>query len=348
LARERLAVLGATGYTGRLVCGSARSLGLPLRLVGRRREALEAVAGPDDEVRVADARDVEALADAFDGVGAVVSLAGPFLAVGFAAVEAAIRAGAHYVDSSGEQAFAREIYERFDARASERGVALLTSFGFDYVPGDLAARIAAEGLEPVDKLAVAYAVSSIAASRGTRRTIGHVLGQGQVAYVERRLVPSRIGATTRSFVFPWGERPAVEWGGTEPLTVPRHTDVATVRSYVRAPRVAGAFGRVAGAAAPLVRVAGAIGRAGPSQRARDRTRFAVVAEARGALGARRATVTGTDVYGLTGLLLARAAEALLRGEVRKPGALAPAQAFDARGFAERLEPLLRVAPTEDL
>ena len=36
-------MLGATGYTGRLVVEQARALDIPVRLVGRRREALEAL-----------------------------------------------------------------------------------------------------------------------------------------------------------------------------------------------------------------------------------------------------------------------------------------------------------------
>jgi len=349
LARDRpLAVLGATGYTGRLVCAAARSLGIPLRLVGRRREALEELAASREEIRLADARDLDTLVAAFDGAFAVVSLAGPFLELGFAPVQAAIRAGAHYLDSSGEQEFAWHVFERFGPSATARGIALLTSFGFDYVPGDLAARLAAEGLEPLDEVAVAYAVSSIASSHGTRRTIGHVLAQRQVAYEQGRYVPSRIGATTRSFRFPWGEAGAVEWGGTEPLTVPRHTDVGTVRSYVRAPRIAAPLMRLAHLAAPFVRIAGAIGPAGPSERTRSCARFAVVAEARGRAGARRVTLTGTDVYGLTGLLLARGAEALERGEASGSGALAPAEALDPGAFLEKLEPLIRLESVEDV
>lgn len=348
MAGEPVAVLGATGYTGRLVCARARELGLPLRLVGRRRDALERLAAEGEEVRVADACDPDALVAALDGAGALVSLAGPFLDVGLGPVEAAVRAGVHYLDSSGEQPFAWHVYSRFGESARERGVALLTSFGFDFVPGDLAARLAADGLDRVDELAVGYAVSSAASSRGTRRTIGRVLGQRLVAYEGGRLVPSRIGATTRSFLFPWGEASAVEWGGTEPLTVPRHTQVRTVRSYVRAPRAAAPLARAGRAAAPLARLAGRVGPDGPSERTRERTRFAVVAEARGPEGRRRATLTGSDVYGLTALLLARGAEALLRDEARGAGALAPAEAFDAAGFVARLEPLLRVSGIEEL
>ena len=66
-AERPLAVLGATGYTGRLVVEQARELGLPLRLVGRQREELERLARDEEEIRVADARDEAQLIEAFDG-----------------------------------------------------------------------------------------------------------------------------------------------------------------------------------------------------------------------------------------------------------------------------------------
>jgi short subunit dehydrogenase-like uncharacterized protein len=343
-----LAVLGATGYTGRLVVEHARRLGLPLRLVGRRRDALEAMARDGEQVRVADARDEIALRGAFEGVAAVASTAGPFLEVGHAPVEAAIGVGAHYLDTTGEQAFAREVYERYGWRAAEAGVVLLTQFGFDYVPGDIAARLAAEGLEgPLDGVAVAYAISGASPSRGTMRSLAAILRNPLVSYVDGKLVPTQVGATARRMQFPFGERLVVEWGGGEPLTVPRHTRVREVRSYVRAPRVASGLGRFARIGAPLAGLAARV-LADPSEEARGKARFAVVAEAWNAAGGRRATLTGSDVYGLTGLIVARGAEALLRGEARGTGALAPAEAFDARAFADRLAPLAELAAVETL
>ena len=231
-----LAVLGATGYTGRLVVEQARALGIPLRLVGRRAEALEELAGDGEEVRVADAGHEAELIEAFDGAFAVASTAGPFLDVGTKPVGAAIAVGAHYLDTSAEQAFARVVYDGFGESADERDLVLLTSFGFDYAPGDFAARLAAEGLdEPLEEVVVAYATKRQPTSRGTRETIGHTMGQPQVAW-EGRVVSSRFGKTTRRVRFPTGERSVVEWGGTEPLTVPRHTNVRRVRSYFAAPR----------------------------------------------------------------------------------------------------------------
>lgn len=346
MADERpLAILGATGYTGRLVVEHARKLGLRVRLVGRRREALEELAQPGDEIRVADARHEAELISAFEGAFAVASTAGPFLEVGTKPVGAAIAVGAHYVDSSGEQEFARRVYEGFGESAEEREIVLLTSFGFDYVPGDFAARLAAAELgDAVDEVIVAYASSSNATSPGTRRTLGFVLAQQQVAW-ENGFVPSRFGKTTRRVSFPDGEHTVVEWGGTEPLTVPRHTRVRRVRSYFRFPRVVALAGLAGPVAAPVLRRIGRVG-GEPSPEKRGATRWTVVAEARSRAGGARATLTGRDFYGLTGALLANGADALRAGEANAVGALAPAEAFDVRSFAARLAPLLELGAVE--
>ena len=142
-----LAILGVTGYTGRLVLDEARRAGLPLRLVGRRQDALNAVARPGEDVRVADAQSLGMLREAFAGVSVVASCAGPFLELGTAPVEAALAEGAHYLDTTGEQAFVKLVHERLGDVAAAAGVAALPAFGFDYVPGDLAARLAAEQVE---------------------------------------------------------------------------------------------------------------------------------------------------------------------------------------------------------
>jgi short subunit dehydrogenase-like uncharacterized protein len=341
-----LALLGATGYTGGLALESARAAGLPLRLVGRSAPALAAIARGGEEVRVADARDVEALREAFEGVRVVVSTAGPFLELGDAPVRAAIAAGAHYVDSSPEQAFARLVYETHDESARERGVELLPSFGFDFVLGDLAARIAAEGVEPADEIVVAYSVKRFRTSAGARRTLGDVLRQEQVAFENGVHVVSSFGATTRRIRFPDGEHTVVEWGGAEPLTVPRHTHVRNVRSYLRAPKVAARAGALRHVLAPVVRATAVAGR-GPGAKGRAKARWALVAEARGTSRHRRVTLEGSDVYAVTARLLVIGAEALLAGEITETGALAPAQAFDARALVARLEPLARLSSEEE-
>lgn len=341
-----LAVLGATGYTGSLVVERARELLLPLRLVGRRRDALERIAAEGDDIRVADARHEHELIEAFEGAFAVASTAGPFLEVGTKPVGAAIAAGAHYVDLNVEQEFTRVVYEGFGESAEERGLVLLPSFGVGYGVGDFASRLAAEELdEPLDEILVAYSARGVSTSAGTRRTASYVMAQEQVAW-EDGLVPTRFGKTTRRVRFPDGPRTVVEAAGAEPLSVPRHTRVHRVRTYVAAPRFVAFAGAFAPFAAPFARVVGSIG-GGPSPEKRERWRWTAVAEARGGGRVRRATLRGANVYELTALLVARASEALRDGEARAAGALAPAQAFDVHSFLPRLSPLLEIVGVDD-
>jgi short subunit dehydrogenase-like uncharacterized protein len=345
-AERPLAVLGATGYTGSLVCDEARALGLRLRLLGRRREALKEQAQSGDELEVVDATDHASLVEALAGAFAVVSTAGPFLERGFTTVDAALETGVHYLDSSTEQAYSRQIYERFGSRAADRELVLLTAFA--NAPGDLAAGLAVDGLDgQLEEVVVANDQSGFALSRGSRLTLAQVMEQPQAAWEDGRLIPSHFGATTRRVRFPSGERTVVEWGGPEPLTVPRHADVRRVRAYVRAPRAAAVAGRFSDRLAPLVRLSAKVGGAGPAAERRRKATFAVVAEARGPRGGRRATLLGRDVYGTAALLLARAAEALMQGDVRGVGALAPAEALEPQEFLGRIAPLVQVESLVD-
>ena len=127
---------------------------------------------------------------------------------------------------------------------------------------------------------------------------------------------------------------------TEPLTVPRHTEVSNVRSYLRAPAFAAKAGGLGRLAAPFVRLGSRLGPAGPSEASRRKSRFAVVAEARGPGGeAARSSSAATHTASPRRLIVA-GAQALMAGEARGAGVLAPAEAFDARTLAGRLAPLL--------
>ena len=84
-----------------------------------------------------------------------------------------------------------------------------------------------------------------------------------------------------------------------------------------------------------------------TEEARREALLTVVAMASGASGCRHMTLSGSDPYGLTALLIVRGAEALLTGKERRAGAVAPAEAFDARDFLGRLAPLLAPGVVRD-
>ena len=85
-------------------------------------------------------------------------------------LEAAIEAGVPYADTAAEQAWVHRVFARYGPLAAERGVALVPAAGFDFLPGDLACALAADGLGPLRALDVAYAVDGFRLSGGSLRS----------------------------------------------------------------------------------------------------------------------------------------------------------------------------------
>ncbi|MFM8774906.1 MAG: aminotransferase class III-fold pyridoxal phosphate-dependent enzyme, partial [Actinomycetota bacterium] len=145
----RIVLFGATGYTGRLTAEAMVRAGLAPVLAGRHHDAVARLA--DRLAPLAPSRDAEpriAIADVADPASVrallespsdvLVTTVGPFIDLGAAAVEAAIDAGAAYLDSTGEPPFIRRVFDEWGPRAESTGARLMTAFGYDYVPGNLA------------------------------------------------------------------------------------------------------------------------------------------------------------------------------------------------------------------
>src|SRR5207237_160340 len=148
----------------------------------------------------------------------LISTVGPFLRWGEPAVRAAIAAGAHYLDSTGEGAFIRQVFERFGPEARAAGSALVPAFGYDWVPGNLAGALALrEAGEPAKRVDVGYFApggGGFAASGGTRAaSVGIMLEPG---FAWRGRVVWRGG---------WGGRGGrAEFGAASPDQHLRHRD----------------------------------------------------------------------------------------------------------------------------
>lgn len=354
----RIAVYGATGYTGRLVSTELRDRGLDAVLCGRNGGKLRALAdslGVDWPVRAAAVDDASALRKALAGADVVISCAGPFTFYGAPVIEAALAVGAHYVDTTGEQPYIRRVFEHMAAPASAAGCAVIPAVGFDYLPGDLIASLAARGHAPLDELTIAYSVAGFGASRGTLRSALEMLSSDDVEYVdgEWRRAGRQPLRETFPFPDPIGVQPVVRYPGGEVVTVPRHVELRNLRyrwaSSTFAPR--SALKPVVPLTLPVLKLAlstplrdllsSQIDRLpeGPPEDARRAARWTIVAEARGESGTvGRATVSGRDMYGITAVIAVRCAELLSDPGFDRAGALAPAQAFDAEGFLRFLEP----------
>src|SRR3954454_20290104 len=179
-----IAVYGATGYTGRLVAAELRRRGARMVLAGRSPAKLEILAeeiGGDAETRAVPLEDTAGLRELLEPCAAVIACAGPFRLHGEPVLAAAVDAGTHYLDTTGEQPFMRTVFERYGDAAERAGVALVTAMGFDYVPGDMIASLVA-GAGPVDEIALAYWVKGFGPTRGTALSALGIMSGGDVEW----------------------------------------------------------------------------------------------------------------------------------------------------------------------
>jgi short subunit dehydrogenase-like uncharacterized protein len=351
-----IAVYGASGYTGRLVAREAARRELPLVLAGRDAARLHAVAEAlpsATPVRVAALDDRDALRHALGDCAVVINCAGPFTRFGEPVVRAAVETGTHYVDTTGEQAFMKRVVDRYDDAARAAEVAVVPAAGFDFLPGDLVARLAATGHEPLRELVVAYAVQGFAATRGTLHSALQGLRGGAVAYEDGEWLPAGAGPLRAAFTFPepFGRQPVARFPAGEVVTVPRHTRTRKVTSLITTTTMVpvAALAPVVTALTPALGlvlrtpvralVDAVIDRfpEGPSEEQRRRSRFVVVVLAHGEGGTTgRGVVRGNDVYGLTATSTVHAASLLAAEGHDRIGVLSPASAFDPKPFLDFL------------
>jgi hypothetical protein len=151
-------IYGASGYTGRLVAEYCREFNLPFIAAGRDKdrinEAMQNVPGIEtatyEVVQVE--HSVEALTELFSGARVVCNTVGPFAKYGPEVVEACISAGAHYLDTTGEQDWVITCEQEYGPRMAERGLLLSPGIAQMYTTGEIAANICLEtpGLDTLD------------------------------------------------------------------------------------------------------------------------------------------------------------------------------------------------------
>jgi hypothetical protein len=319
-----IAVYGASGHTARFVLAELQRRGLPAVAVGRRAATLPAGVA----ARVAAIDDAAALDAAFAGCAVVINCAGPFLDTALPVAEAALRAGAHYVDVTAEQAAAMAVFERLDAPARAAGVAAIPAAGFY---GGLADLLASALLGPqgqADDLTVAVALDRWWPTAGTRKT-------GERNTVPRLIVdggrlvamPLPAARSTWRFGDPHGEQPVIELPFSETITISRHLRVQRLRALL----TQSSLEEIRDETTPPPAAVDALGRSAQ--------RFEMVVQARQGGVVCTAAARGRDIYAVSAPLVVEAAVRLMQPGFARAGALALGEAVDARDFLNALAPL---------
>lgn len=344
-----IVLFGATGYTGALTARAMVKRGLSPVLAGRNRAALEALAGELGglPVRVADVADPVSVRKIVGTGDVLVSTVGPFARYGKPALDAALAGKAHYLDSTGEPAFVRQVFEQYHDRARRIGKTFLTAFGYDYVPGNTAAAAALEKAGPkAVRVDVGYFVAEgrgFEMSQGTFSSLaGAMLEQG-IFFNDGARQPGFGGTRSRRFELDGKAFGAISLPGSECIALPSsYPQLKDVNVYL------GWFGALSPALSVLARAQGVLFRVpgykralswatdrfvstgkGPDEEGRALNGSHIIAIAYDADGNELATaeLRGVNGYTYTANILAWGAQQAHAGQMVAAGALGPVAAF---------------------
>jgi hypothetical protein len=222
MASKPVVVYGASGYTGRLVCEFLRDYGIPFVAAGRDATKLkDAMDSHVPGIETADYEiaevnhDVESLTELFRGAKVVCNMVGPFARFGHETVQAALAAGVHYIDTTGEQDWVRDCDEKYGQAFADAGLLLSPGIAQMYTTGEIAAELCLEtpGLDTLD-IAVFWGGSPTIAST---QTILYNAATAPATYLVRNeYVPHDPTEGHAQLVVP-GQHElglALPWGGT--------------------------------------------------------------------------------------------------------------------------------------
>jgi short subunit dehydrogenase-like uncharacterized protein len=227
---------GANGYTGALIARLAVQRGLRPILAGRNAQAIAALGQELNlDYRIFRLDDREATRAALRLASLVLHCAGPFIYSSAYMVDACLRAGAHYLDITGEIPVFEQLWE-MDADARASGIMLLPGAGFDVVPSDCLAMYLKDRLPSANKLAIA--VDGLAGmSHGTALSALESISSGVLGMERRngRLHETPLAAKERRIDFGEGERLCISVPLGDVATAFRSTGIPNIEVYLALP-----------------------------------------------------------------------------------------------------------------
>jgi short subunit dehydrogenase-like uncharacterized protein len=346
----RIVLFGATGYTGKLVAEAMVERGLKPVLAARSKDKLDALAaelGGGLEIQTADVSDPPSVRALVEKGDVLVTTVGPFTRWGAPAAAAATTAGAHYIDSTGEPPFIREVFERYGPAAEQAGTGMLTALGYDWVPGNLAGGLALDrGGELATRVDVGYFITGGGGSMsgGTKASLVGAIAEPAFGFRDGRVQTERGAKRVRSFAVGSKQLQGISVGSSEHFALPRLASrLREVNAYLgwfgpasRAMQVMSAGTSVAMKVPGVDKLWSAAGErfvqgstGGPDAEARSKSGSHIVAIAYDAAGRplSEVHVKGVDGYTFTGRMLAWGAERAAAGALKGTGALGPVDAF---------------------
>lgn len=351
MSDKPVVVYGVSGYTGRLVCEYLREHHIPFVAAGRDKtrvqEVVDKIPGIDtvDHEVVEVSHEVGPLTELFTGAQVVSNMVGPFIKYGDPVVEAALAAGCHYLDTTGEQDWVMHAKDTYGKAYAGKGLLLSPGVAQMYTTGEIAANVCLEvpGLDTLDILVLWKGFPTYASTQ----TIFTIL-KADWHYLEQNQYQKWSNTQTYEVAVPGQHQTAlaVPWGGTShPVWFKDDPRVANVKV------LGGVFDRTVmqGVADTMTMYAEQIKPLPPAEQEQALANVAASVQAgmpprenprvntsldsvyaSGPLGRAHCVIHGNCNYKQTGVLQAYAAYSLLQQAPRRTGFASACQAFGHR------------------
>lgn len=364
MGNHPVVVYGASGYTGMLIIDWLVDQRIPFTAVGRSAERIEAnmrervVRLESAEYEIVEcAHDLDALTSVFSGAKVVCNTVGPFVKYGLVGVEAALRAGCHHLDTTGEQSYIMGAREHFGAEFEKANLVCAPSTSYMYSIAEIAAELALEtpGIDALETATICRMPREGAGvTVGSTASIFQLFRHPQYHLFDNEMVQHPLDAGIEISV-PEFIRPAfaLPWGGTAlPAFYQHDPRVRYCNSYVSfydndvMRMVAGLGAKWDAEYKDLPEdqqdavISQLVDSTTPTMPPRERTtlqRSTDIAVGRGTLSSVRAVVNSVTPYITTGALQVACAERLINDDFARPGVTSACKAFGHRYLLGYLE-----------
>src|SRR5215831_18597785 len=236
MGKRPVVVYGANGFSGGLVIVNLREYNLPFIAAGRSRVRIEEVMKRVPGIETASYEVAETggprmvLEKLFRGAKVVCNTAGPFIYNGARVVEACLKAGCHYVDIGGEQAWLREVATNWHQKFAAAGLLVAPGTAFMSAVSDAAARLCMEtgGIDTLEILTMFKGIPTF----GSTQTIFAVIPTDAYYLEQNQCKPwpraERYEVVAAGYI---QTQLALAWGGfPHPVWYQDHPQVANVRT----------------------------------------------------------------------------------------------------------------------
>ncbi|WNM31716.1 DUF5938 domain-containing protein [Streptomyces sp. Li-HN-5-11] len=349
---------GASGSTGRLVAEYLREYSIPFVAAGRNKARIQEVMDKVPGIETADYEiaevdgSVESLTRLFEGRRVVCNVVGPFVRFAPPVVEAAIRAGCHYIDTAGEQTHMLRLLDEWGPRFAENGRVATPAMSIQYALHDIAARICLEtpGIDTLELGSYANAIPTV----GSTQSIFDVI-RAEAHYLEDGRLKKYDGVVRQDLVVPGtgSVLTGLNWGGTampvffrddgrvrncSMFVAMRNQDISQrVMDLERLFKVSLQWLPEETLYPVLDRMASGLTPTAPPRENRQIHRSVDWCSARGNTATARVVIHSSTGYQMTGLMQAYAASRLLGSTHRGTGFRSPAELLGHRELMGALE-----------